>query len=1119
LFAHELYDGLGDSEVLRRFVETRDEGAFSCLVRRHGPMVFGLARRIVRDHQLAEDIFQATFLVLARSPRAVRGRDRLPAWLHSVAFRLAVRAKKAQRRLAETDAGLATLGAPDPLDELSAREFLTILDAELNNLPETYRLPLILCHLEGLSREQAAKRLGLNVNVVKGRLERGRLRLQARLAKRGLAVGIGLAVPLEWGQAAAPVSPILVQSTLKAALAGQGASATATQMAKGVIHMILLAKARTVCMAALLLCTAGWGAGWVAVTANSAQQLEIAAVAPVPAFKAVATDEPQDKRVDLYGDPLPDGVAMRLGTVQLRAPGAHLALTADDKTLIGIRAGKYVTFWDVESGKLKEAKELPTTAGSDGGISPDGKWYIATKSGGLRVFDLQNWKPAYELPATGSAAIDPWWSGFSKDGRYLAAGFRMGDTLQIRAWDLITRKLIFDDDVEYKQQFFQIVTYHFTPDAKKLLVSFTNTGLTICLDIASRKRVWETQRFAPFRETIAFTGDGKILSARAAVDVATGELLKPAKLPIVDSLGNLAALPDGRTLLVSSPKGVIVWDVEAGKELRTLEGAGEEMVLAHDGKTVITNSGGLQRWDIATGKPLYADNFGQGHTQEVIAMVFSANGKRMVSGSGDGSVRLWDMNQGQPIHVWPGQEAYRPFNITRWENAGVQAVSLTPDARWVVSTGSDKQLRGWDGATGQVGVAVAFPPLPQGELEPRIYNLRIAPDGGIATAFYGATAFVGKVGAPPTPHHDWEVAWDLKKGTLVSKAALERRVGVGAAFSRDGKLSVSVGNVVDVVTGKEVSRLEVAGGRAGQPAEFSSDSALIAGAATLKGKNKQENVVYPDGFRVWEKASGLPVAELKIKWNSGKILFHPSGRFLIVSGIEGIQVWDIDDGKMVANPPLPERIRARTNGNTFTSCLALTPDGKYLAGGLTDGSIVVWKMDLPAAKPSRLSAKEFESLWAELKNTDAAKAWRAVWRLADSPDDALPLLRGRLKAVPPTAAEITGPLLADLASDVFAKRNAASSRLKELGIYAESALREHLQTNPSLEARQRIEAILKAIGETPLSLTPEEFRDIRAVAVLARIPSPTAREILESLAKGVSSAPLTLAAKAALAAR
>ena len=225
---------------------------------------------------------------------------------------------------------------------------------------------------------------------------------------------------------------------------------------------------------------------------------------------------------------------------------------------------------------------------------------------------------------------------------------------------------------------------------------------------------------------------------------------------------------------------------------------------------------------------------------------------------------------------------------------------------------------------------------------------------------------------------------------------------------------------------------------------------------------------------------------------------------------------DVVAGKVVQTLKMPERIRATTTTGTYASCMAFTPDGRRLATGHTDGTILLWELDLPAAQPARLSAQEIEVLWADLQDADAARAWRAVWRLAESPDEAVPYVRGKVKPYVGAPADVTGPLLADLGSDVFTKREAASKRLKDLGHQAEPALSQRLKANPPLEERQRIEALLKLLVETPVPLTPEGLRDVRAVAVLSCIGSSQARLLLEELSRGVEAAPLTAAARAAL---
>src|SRR5579884_879234 len=177
-------DERGDPYLLERFVTQRDQSAFAALLSRHGPMVLGVCRRALGDEHLAEDVFQATFLVLARHAAAIRNRTSAGSWLHGVALRLCRKARAAER-----PADLPPPApCPGPADEASRREVCRILDDELQRLPERYRLPLVLCYLEGLARDEAAARLGWTTGQLKGLLERGRERLRGRLVRRGLTL-------------------------------------------------------------------------------------------------------------------------------------------------------------------------------------------------------------------------------------------------------------------------------------------------------------------------------------------------------------------------------------------------------------------------------------------------------------------------------------------------------------------------------------------------------------------------------------------------------------------------------------------------------------------------------------------------------------------------------------------------------------------------------------------------------------------------------------------------------------------------------------------------------------------------------------------------------------------
>jgi RNA polymerase sigma factor (sigma-70 family) len=257
--------------LLARFVHTRDEDAFAVLVRRHGGLVLGVCRRLLPDPGVAEDAFQAVWLVLARKAATVRPTDSLPAWLHGVARRVARNALRGEarrrRREAEGLHAAAAPGRPDPLGELTAREALHLLEEELARLPEVYRLPVVLVCLEGLSQEEAAQRLGWTTGSVKGRLERGRRQLHQRLAKRGVSLAIALGIAEEVrGAAAGGVTGLLTARTVKAAThfaaapAAAGArDASATALAQGVLRAVPLSRVKLVTGAVLALGLLGVG--------------------------------------------------------------------------------------------------------------------------------------------------------------------------------------------------------------------------------------------------------------------------------------------------------------------------------------------------------------------------------------------------------------------------------------------------------------------------------------------------------------------------------------------------------------------------------------------------------------------------------------------------------------------------------------------------------------------------------------------------------------------------------------------------------------------------------------------------------------------------------------------
>jgi RNA polymerase sigma factor (sigma-70 family) len=228
-----------DRDLLRRFAGERDEDAFGALVRRHAPMVLGVGLRVLRHYQDAEDICQAAFLLLARKAGTTTWRDSAAGWLYEAAYRLALKARGNAIRRTAREAKVGPKPPPDPLADVTLRDLQAVIDEELTRLPRAYRMPLVLCCLEGKTRDEAACCLGVPLAAVKCRLEEGRKLLRRRLARRGLPLSVALAGVTLLPRAAPAATPVaLVSATSRAALRVLAGQATAGIVGADVADLI-----------------------------------------------------------------------------------------------------------------------------------------------------------------------------------------------------------------------------------------------------------------------------------------------------------------------------------------------------------------------------------------------------------------------------------------------------------------------------------------------------------------------------------------------------------------------------------------------------------------------------------------------------------------------------------------------------------------------------------------------------------------------------------------------------------------------------------------------------------------------------------------------------------------
>jgi RNA polymerase sigma factor (sigma-70 family) len=281
-----------DRVLLERFVRDHDEAAFAALVERHGPMVLGVCRRVLRHQHDAEDACQATFLVLARRAASIRNRDNLGSWLHGVAFRAAagLRRRIARRRAREgPEADVPQADAAD----VTWREVRGIFDEELRRLPARFQAPLLLCYLEGKTRDEAAQELGWSLGTLRGRLERGRELLRGRLVRRGVTLSGALLAALLSGRAASAALPAALVVRILRTVADAGAvPAPVAALLEEVSRAMLLSRLKVVAAVSLGVCLLGLG---VALRVGGALEAQPPAAPPGAGDAAERTVPPSNR--------------------------------------------------------------------------------------------------------------------------------------------------------------------------------------------------------------------------------------------------------------------------------------------------------------------------------------------------------------------------------------------------------------------------------------------------------------------------------------------------------------------------------------------------------------------------------------------------------------------------------------------------------------------------------------------------------------------------------------------------------------------------------------------------------------------------------------------------------
>jgi RNA polymerase sigma factor (sigma-70 family) len=360
--------GPTDGELLRRYVAQGDEAAFEALLRRHGPMVLGLCRRLLGTAQDVDDAFQATFLVLIRKAPSIGDGDRVGGWLYGVAYRVAVRARSRAARDRARHQPLTDLPGDEPGGGPSW-DVLALLDEEVSRLPARYREAVVCCYLEGRTQEEAAHVLGWPKGTVSTRLNRARELLRSRLTRRGLTMTAGsVVVLLAQAKAEGALPPGMTGAVLKTlgqALANAPVPAGAAALADGVLRVAALGRLKAVATAALALAvvTAGGVASFGPGRHPTAPQCHpaVARARPAPA----PSRDPRPARYEYESPQVPDR----------SVESAHVlafTLSRDGGPADHDAPGTTVSVLDPTTGRVHASLKVP--AGR--------KWRLAVLAGG-----------------------------------------------------------------------------------------------------------------------------------------------------------------------------------------------------------------------------------------------------------------------------------------------------------------------------------------------------------------------------------------------------------------------------------------------------------------------------------------------------------------------------------------------------------------------------------------------------------------------------------------------------------------------------------------------------------------------------------------------------------------
>jgi WD40 repeat protein len=828
---------------------------------------------------------------------------------------------------------------------------------------------------------------------------------------------------------------------------------------------------------------------------------------------------PRDVRLDPHGFVIPPGAIGRFGPgVWSGVPAYHLAWVSDGKRFV-TADGNSITVFDTGSGRPVETVTFPAPGGGIIGLTRDTRHIVRLGAGVAFLNDATTGDPVTRLRLSGPLGRTgrdraPVRSiSLSADGRFLACVLVDDDESGGPAWrhDLATGV---PSQVSGRKD---VASICLSPDGR--LAFGTTAGeprRLIRWDLTAGREAWSVpfgawavvravaadgRRVAVVGEDVVRVFDGQ--SGKEVLNIRTSSLIGGGMRRFNAWSRGLDFSPDGRLLALPDWPVVNVWDVDEKKVRRRLAQPARLVAFSPDGRSLLGVDFWVQRWDVATGRPVYPTPTIIEPGNEAPVLQWSSDGRRLlvwqhgIEGHGidngvpyahhfssPAALVVLDVRPMTPVWQlggtglraaamdWHGQTVWY-----RTDAGNLRAVSLGPPAR-------------------DETVPLPPDPKPRPETQPG-QDFHLTRDGRLLVQL------VAKAGITTT-------VYDARTGRRMSDHNIsEADDTIGMSSGWDPGVApeaiLAEGKRVDTLMGRRRPPIlaESKDWNTRWHFRYPADGGpLFWGESYVEERRFNGNSQRRD-FRahLWESATGSKVADLDPdRWNWQQAALSPSGRFVASATVKGMAVGDLADPKWTHELAEPH------------SGFAFSPDENLLASAdARDGTVLIWPLPRRPSGPWREA--DAGRLWDDLASPDASRAWRAIWLLRDHPDHTTALLAARLKPLPNPKG--VPELIARLDDARFATREQAARELGRLGEAVEGELRAALRKPASAEQRERLSQLVEKLN-TAAPPDAETLRSLRSVWLLERVGTPAARRLLGELATGAPSARVAVEAKAAL---